>query len=299
MSKILDIIGSDSYHKQLLNLGATEKKANRFQANLSSYLKANPSLLNHAESVLADFFNKVSGLVVYDLSFGDEVYLSSYQNKKGNVYLSKNIMIGGLMKMIQRVPGLQVYRPIIVSEHDHFDYKVVMENGNYAHTMEYTPSFSSDGITKDNLKCGFIAWEVTTDDGEVLKDSAIISKSSILASRALSAKQRGGEAPVWDNNFEAMCQKTMVRRVAKYLPLDAREMINDSSDGDEIDREKVEQEPVAKYSAEKEATEQPAEAKEQEVKRKAGRPPKPKAESAPPPTEQPAAESQGEEEDDF
>lgn len=235
MSKILDTINSDKYHAELKKLGASEQVAHRFTSRLRSYLRVNESLLANAELAPKEFFNKVSGLVLHDLSFGDEVQLSSYKSQKGGVVMSYNIMVTGLMKMIQRVPGLQVYRPIAVSDDAHFDYKVTLINGKMEHVMEYTPSFESDGVSSDNLKCVFIGWEVTPEDGgEPIRDCAVISKASVMSSRNLSAKQRGGKATVWDEHFEQMCQKTAIRRISRYLPLAARAMIDSSSDSEEV-----------------------------------------------------------------
>ena len=279
-----DILQNDEFRNSLWTVCKDMGIVDRFLSRMASYFSINPDFAEIANSAknAAKFASLCKTLVCLDLDLRDEVQMRYFKNKQkeGEVNFSYSLTVDGYCKLAHRVPGFTLYRPVLVRNSDEFEQYTKFED-SYTKVMRHVPDLNADGvITADDLKCGYIGWKI---GGEY--DMAIITRAEILDARDRSpnwknaVKYDNKKNAVWENSFAGMALKTVVRRAAKYWPLEMRNYIPESDliDGDPVDIE----EPAAVAESPTKA----ASASSSPGKKGRGRPPK-KKEEPPAPTEE-------------
>lgn len=131
-------------------------------------------------------------------------YLLPFNNRKQN-RKDVQVIIGykGLIELARRSGKVLSFAAHAVYERDTFEFEYGLTE-----KLRHVPAFGDRGAITHfyavaHLKDGGHAFEVMTADDV----------------RQIRAKTQGRNNSVWDEHFEQMGRKTVVRRLAKYLPL--------------------------------------------------------------------------------
>jgi recombination protein RecT len=131
-------------------------------------------------------------------------YLLPFNNRKAG-RKDVQVIIGykGLIELARRSGMVTSFAAHAVYERDTFEFEYGLTE-----KLRHIPAFGDRGVITHfyavaHLKDGGHAFEVMTADDV----------------RAIRAKTQGRNNSVWDEHFEQMGRKTVVRRLAKYLPL--------------------------------------------------------------------------------
>ena len=238
---IIEVVGGKEYRARLEALmgvseGGKDARMTRFLGRTTQLLKINGKVREHAQKNPAAFFARMDGVALLDLDFTNDIFVrSSVSKKTGQIAFSASISAAGYMKLIAREPGLAMSRPVVVVENDEFEfYRKFDSNGLRPH-LHHKPNFvDGDGeVTPDNLRCVYVCWERTQENGRVVADLALISRAAIFKARSMSQRKDGP----WKDFFEPMVLKTAILRAAKYMGLseDARSAMTSEDDDSETD----------------------------------------------------------------
>ena len=116
------------------------------------------------------------------------------------------VIIGyqGYVELARRA-GITIHPPRVVREGDEFD----VDWGNPERQVIHKPAFGVVGEMSH-------VWAMATGD-TIAPVVEVMSRAQIEVVRDRARKGRRGSSP-WDDHFEEMARKTVVRRLAKYLP---------------------------------------------------------------------------------
>ena len=162
---------------------------------------------------------------------GKESALVIYNTKKNGVYV-KTVqympMIGGVLKKVRNSGELASISAVVVYENDEFDYCL----GDDEH-IKHRPTLSERG----KPICAYAI--AKTKDGAIYRD--VMTVNDIEKTRNIS-KSKDGTA--WKEHWAEMAKKTVIRRLAKYLPMstDLEQVI--SRDDEMFDFNALNQKPV-------------------------------------------------------
>ena len=192
----------------------------RFVRIVMTAIQQNPNLIKSDRDSLFSACMKAAqdGL----LPDGREAFLNCYFSKKDNKYIaSYQPMIGGILKKIRQSGELKQISCAVVRQGDEFAYWVD-ESGEH---FKHVPADDNDEAP---VQCVYAAaW--TKDGGVYFKR---MSLKQIEKARAVSRAANGGP---WVDWWDEMAQKTVIRNLAKRLPMSSEiesviQRIDDLSD---------------------------------------------------------------------
>ena len=190
----------------------------RFIRMALSALNTTPKLAECSQiSVLAALMNAAQLGLEPNTPMG-QAYLIPFNNK-GKMECQFQIGYKGLLELVYRNPAIQIIQAQTVYENDYFEYELGLNS-----RLIHRPELENRGEIRlfyglFKMVNGGYGFEVMSRQ-EMDQYAARYSKS--FAS---------GFSP-WENNYEDMAKKTMIKRVLKYAPVKnetARALINDES----------------------------------------------------------------------
>lgn len=181
----------------------SEESAKRFISCAAQAITENPKFNSPAMiPSLALAVKKAASLGLEIGSSRDHCYLIPFKNEA-------KLMVGykGYVHLAYRTGKVKTYRAGVIREGDDFEYD------------EGTDPFISHKRNIDSLDgeiVGFYGFIVTKDEGKLIE---VMSRKQVEAVRDASqgyqlAKKMGWQTP-WDDNFDEMGRKTVLRRLAK------------------------------------------------------------------------------------
>lgn len=119
-----------------------------------------------------------------------------------------NFMVGyrGFMDLIYRVQRHPILWPVAVYEGDHFEY-----SHGLTPTLIHSPAPRAPNAVLTHVYC-------TAEYADGRKPFDAMTRAEIEAIRMRSKAQRFSP---WQTDYEPMAKKTVIRRMAKYLPMSA------------------------------------------------------------------------------
>lgn len=188
----------------------------RFVRIAITNIRQNPKLMKcNQESLLGALM--VSAQLGLEPGTLGQCYLIPFENKKaGTIECQFQIGYKGLIELLRRSGQLSDIYSYTVYENDDFN----IEYG-LSRTLIHKPNFDERGEIKGFyavaiLKDGAKAFEYMTKD-EVIKHEEKYRKGSY-------------KNDVWNKNFEEMAQKTVVKKLLKWLPVSVEFLENISKD---------------------------------------------------------------------
>lgn len=200
---IFDVIQAGA--KQFATALPKHINSDRFVRIAITTIRQNPKLAQcNQESLLGALM--VSAQLGLEPGTLGQCYLIPFENKKaGTVECQFQIGYKGLIELLRRSGQLSDIYSYTVYENDDFN----IEYG-LSRTLTHKPNFDERGEIKGFyavaiLKDGAKAFEYMTKD-EVIKHEEKYRKGSY-------------KNDVWNKNFEEMAQKTVVKKLLKWLPV--------------------------------------------------------------------------------
>ena len=200
---IFDVIQAGA--KQFATALPKHINSDRFVRIAITTIRQNPKLAQcNQESLLGALM--VSAQLGLEPGVLGQCYLIPFENKRmGTVECQFQIGYKGLIELLRRSGQLSDIYSYPVYEHDDFE----VEYG-LSRTLKHKPNFDERGEIKGFyavaiLKDGAKAFEYMTKD-EVVKHEEKYRKGSY-------------KNDVWNKNFEEMAQKTVVKKLLKWLPV--------------------------------------------------------------------------------
>ena len=200
---IFDVIQSGA--KQFATALPKHVNSERFVRIAITTIRQNPKLVKCSQESLLGALMVSAQLGLEPGTLG-QCYLIPFENKKaGTVECQFQIGYKGLIELLRRSGQLSDIYSYTVYENDDFD----IEYG-LSRTLTHKPNFIDRGDIKGFysvaiLKDGAKAFEYMTKD-EVTKHEEKYRKGSY-------------KNDVWNKNFEEMAQKTVVKKLLKWLPV--------------------------------------------------------------------------------
>lgn len=169
--------------------------------------RKNPELLECTpESFLGAVIQSAQLGLEPDTPLGHAYLIPFRNNKTGRKEVNFLPGYRGLLDLIYRVQGHPLLMPVAVYEEDVFQY----ERGLLP-ILKHTPMPQGPGSKLVAAYC-----TATWADGR--KEFDVMTRNGIEAIRTRS--KATGFSP-WKTDYEAMAKKTVIRRLAKYLPMSA------------------------------------------------------------------------------
>lgn len=139
---------------------------------------------------------------------GREAFLNCYFSKRDNKYTaSYQPMIGGILKKIRQSGELKQLSAAVVRQGDEFSYSVDETGEHFRHVP---------GMDNDDAPVTCVYAAVWTKDGGVY--FKVMSVGQIEKARAVSRAKDSGP---WVDWWDEMALKTVIRNLAKRLPMSA------------------------------------------------------------------------------
>ena len=209
---IFDVIQAGA--KQFATALPKHVNSERFVRIAITTIRQNPKLAKCSQESLLGALMVSAQLGLEPGTLG-QCYLIPFENKKaGTVECQFQIGYKGLIELLRRSGQLSDIYSYTVYENDDFN----IEYG-LSRTLTHKPNFDERGEIKGFyavaiLKDGAKAFEYMTKD-EVVKHEEKYRKGSY-------------KNDVWNKNFEEMAQKTVVKKLLKWLPVSVEflDMIN-------------------------------------------------------------------------
>jgi len=178
-------------------------KADKFVRVLMTAVSTTPALVDASRSSLFGACLKLaaSGL----MPDGKEAAIVTFKLKDGTVQATAMPMISGILKLVRNSGDLASISPGIVCANDEFDYWVD-ENGDH---LKHRPNLKED--RGDMILAYAVA--ITKDGAKYIE---VMSKKEIEKVRNSSRAKDGGP---WSQWYDEMSKKTVLRRLAKRLPM--------------------------------------------------------------------------------
>lgn len=211
---IFDVIQAGA--KQFSTALPKHVNSERFVRIAITTIRQNPKLAKcNQESLLGALM--VSAQLGLEPGMLGQCYLIPFENKKaGTIECQFQIGYKGLIELLRRSGQLSDIYSYAVYENDEFS----IEYG-LSRTLTHKPNFDDRGEIKGFyavaiLKDGAKAFEYMTKD-EVIKHEEKYRKGSY-------------KNDVWNKNFKEMAQKTVVKKLLKWLPVSVEFLENISRD---------------------------------------------------------------------
>lgn len=211
---IFDVIQAGA--KQFSTALPKHVNSERFVRIAITTIRQNPKLAKcNQESLLGALM--VSAQLGLEPGMLGQCYLIPFENKKaGTIECQFQIGYKGLIELLRRSGQLSDIYSYAVYENDEFS----IEYG-LSRTLTHKPNFDDRGEIKGFyavaiLKDGAKAFEYMTKD-EVIKHEEKYRKGSY-------------KNDVWNKNFEEMAQKTVVKKLLKWLPVSVEFLENINKD---------------------------------------------------------------------
>ena len=211
---IFDIIQAGA--KQFATALPKHINTDRFVRIAITTIRQNPKLAQCSQESLLGALMVSAQLGLEPGTLG-QCYLIPFENKKlGKVECQFQIGYKGLIELLRRSGQLSDIYSYTVYENDDFN----IEYG-LSRTLTHKPNFDERGEIKGFyavaiLKDGAKAFEYMTKD-EVVKHEEKYRKGSY-------------KNDVWNKNFEEMAQKTVVKKLLKWLPISVEFLENIEKD---------------------------------------------------------------------
>ena len=196
-------------HKQLGSLlpQHMQEQKGRYSRILLTVLRQNEKLMEVAKKNPASLIGAVMHCVQLGLEpgVGQMVHLIPYGKEV-------QVIVGyqGYVELARRA-GVTIHPPRVVREGDEFE----IDYGSVDRQVIHRPAFSNAPLTH--------VWCMATEKGRA-PVVEVMSRAQVEAvkSQALSGKPDWlAKKSPWQDHFEEMARKTVVRRLAKYLPKSA------------------------------------------------------------------------------
>ena len=170
--------------------------AERFVRTTMTALQNNPDIFNcERQSILSSCMKAAQDGLTLD---GREAALVKYGNKAQ--YMP---MVAGIMKLVRNSGQLSSLTAQIVYTKDEFSYNPA---------LDAAPNHNPDWFGTRGNAIGVYAVAKLKDGSTVVE---IMSKDDI---EAIRARSRSKDAGPWKTDWSEMARKTVIRRIAKYLP---------------------------------------------------------------------------------
>ncbi len=181
-------------------------KPERFIRIVMTAVQQNPTLAKcERESLFGACMKAAQDGLLPD---GREAFLNCYFSKRDNKYIaSYQPMIGGILKKIRQSGELKQLSAAVVRQGDEFSYSVDETGEHFRHV----PGMDNDDAP---VKCVYAA--VWIKDGGVY--FKVMSVGQIEKARAVSRAKDSGP---WVDWWDEMALKTVIRNLAKRLPMSA------------------------------------------------------------------------------
>ena len=203
------LIASDKMREQFSKALPKHLPPERFARVAITALTRTPKLQNcTAESLMKCLLDLSAAGLEPD---GRRAYLIPYGTEATLV-----ISYMGLVELMRRSGDVTSVRAETVCEADKFSWR----NGIIEHTVDWTSE-------RGELRAVYAEAALKTGD----KQSAVMSKQEV---EAIRSRSRAGKSGPWVTDFGEMAKKTVVRRLAKMLPLSSEIMEHVHRDDDQF-----------------------------------------------------------------
>ncbi len=202
--EIRKTIMSEEVKKQLSMVLPPQMPVERFQRVAITAINKNPDLIDCSRQSLYNAFMVCAqdGL----LPDGNEAAIVKYNSKDGAPTAQYQPMVKGILKKMRNSGELKSIMATCIYEHDPFRFWV---DDNGEHLTHEPDLFSADR----GRIIGAYALAKTKDDAIYIK---VMTKAEIETVRNFSKAKNAGP---WTNWWDQMAEKTVIRRLAKRMPM--------------------------------------------------------------------------------
>lgn len=205
---------NDRFQSSLIKIVKNEDQANRLSVLIKNELRRNPKL---EQCSLVSMANAVSTIAQLGLEVGAQghVYLLPFKEEV-------QVIVGykGLIQLAYKAGAIKSIHADVVFENDLFD----VTYGS-SQNLIHKPTFPRTG----SVKC---VYAYAKTNNELFIDVMTIDEVNAIESKARSKD-------IWNNHFNEMAKKTVVRRLFKYLPSMPTEIFNVLEKEDSFDFKKT------------------------------------------------------------
>lgn len=202
--EVKNTIMSEEVKKQLSMVLPPQMPVERFQRVAITAINKNPDLVDCNRQSLYNAFMQCAqdGL----LPDGNEAAIVKYNSKDGAPNAQYQPMVKGILKKIRNSGELKSIMATCIHQHDPFRYWVDDDGEHLTH--------EPDLFTADRGKIiGAYALAKTKDDAIYIK---VMTTTEIELVRSFSKAKNAGP---WTNWWDQMAEKTVIRRLAKRMPM--------------------------------------------------------------------------------
>lgn len=202
--EVRNTIMSEDVKRQLSMVLPPQMPVERFQRVAITAINKNPDLVDCSRQSLYNAFMICAqdGL----LPDGNEAAIVKYNSKDGAPTAQYQPMVKGILKKMRNSGELKSIMAVCIHEHDPFRYWVDDDGEHLTHEPDL---FSTDR----GRIIGAYALAKTKDDAIYIK---VMTTSEIETVRNFSKAKNAGP---WTNWWDQMAEKTVIRRLAKRMPM--------------------------------------------------------------------------------
>jgi recombination protein RecT len=196
-----------------------EKMARRFAKQVYTAILQNPTLQNCTPQSLLKSASIAASLDL-DIDPRGLAYLVPYKNK-GVMEAQFQIGYMGLMELAYRSGKVKSIIAHVIREVEKGQVTISRVNGQYQITHPWTYEQPAGDVVA--------AYAVAEVEG-LGPQTCLLRRAEIDKFRAVS---KAPDSPAWKDHFEAMCKKTAIRQLAKFLPKSIIEDMSHAISADE------------------------------------------------------------------
>lgn len=182
-------------------------KADKFTRMCRTELKQNVNLQQCDPLSVTGALIQSAELGLVPASTLGQVYLiPRYNRKKGKTQCQMMVGYRGMLELARRSGQVKTIHAFIVYANDTFKIKY-----GFSPRIDHIPSTENRG----DFKCVYAV--ATLKSGE--KQFEMMTRQEVLQIKDRAKKSEDDLQTIWEDNFDEMARKTVIRRLFKYLPV--------------------------------------------------------------------------------
>lgn len=182
-------------------------KADKFTRMCRTELKKNVNLQQcDPLSVIGALIESAELGLVPASTLGQVYLIPRFNRKKGKTQCQMMVGYRGMLELARRSGQVKTIHAFIVYTNDTFKIKY-----GFTPRIDHIPSTENRG----DFKCVYAV--ATLKSGE--KQFEMITRQEVLQIKDRAKKSDNDLQTIWEDNFDEMARKTVIRRLFKYLPV--------------------------------------------------------------------------------
>jgi recombination protein RecT len=195
------------FQKQLVKALPSFIKADKFTRMCRTELKQNVNLQKCDPLSVTGALIQSAELGLVPASTLGQVYLiPRFNRKKGKTQCQMMVGYRGMLELARRSGQVKTIHAFIVYANDTFKIKY-----GFSPSIDHIPSTENRG----DFKCVYAV--ATLKSGE--KQFEMMTRQEVLQIKAQAKKSEDDLQNIWEDHFDEMARKTVIRRLFKYLPV--------------------------------------------------------------------------------